>query len=141
MWDSQRLAPVCRCHSLHLSPEFMFFSLHPLTHPFPKNRFLGSPNECVSDCSLWTDSKSKGICWKSTHLSRIPNIPSQTLERGPGIGGSLSPKGEKNLSFSYSERSEQGSQKSTDQVEKVFLSLNSAKLLGEVARAERGNFL
>lgn len=78
---------------------------------------------------------------KHTFEPHPQHTVSQTLERGPGIGGILSPKGGKNLSFSYSERSEQGSQKSTDHVEKVFLSLNSAKLLGEVARAERGNFL
>lgn len=104
VWDSHSLAPVFRCHSLRLSPEFMFFNLHPLTHlvPFSKNRFLGSPTKCVSKCSLWTGSKN--MAWEFAGKAQHTFEPhpqhtvSQTLERGPGICGSLNPKG-KRLQF------------------------------------------
>lgn len=105
VWDSHSLAPVFPCHSLHLSPEFMFFNLHPLTRlvPFSKNRFLGSPTKCVC---LRVVSGLAARAWPGNLLEKHTFEPhpehtvSQTLERVPGICGSLSPKGEKKITVS-----------------------------------------
>ncbi|CAO2595894.1 hypothetical protein LEMLEM_LOCUS8371 [Lemmus lemmus] len=34
----------------------------PVSYTEPSIRFLGSPKECVSECSLWTGSKS--MAWE-----------------------------------------------------------------------------